>query len=681
MQGLTTEIPAGLAPFTLTPAAGWLGGARRPTAEAGQGLRAVVLVRPEPDPVGGRLISLRQSLDCAVYLAAVLDDAGRVTAWCELCVQDVDLAASGAAETGGGLSNGLLDRRWERTQDALDVCEPESLIRLGFERRPMPAVGLDPEAGVLRRPMHEPTGTLWDVCRDERVLAERGLPGYAASLHRYLWVEKLGQESPLAAVTAGAPPGDQSIADILTGVNRAITPFNLAGGRAYLRRLCPVTLADHISVLGGADWSGVTHGTRAIDLRDGTERAASAGAGETALLDPDRLFLGRHGRWGRLVETLHLKLRLIAQCVDAARAAVAHTRRPLLNLTDESFRVELWDGGVGMPRLWTARARLVDPGVGVAVPLGEPEGGGRGEDFFLAPGGIGSGIYRPELSADVISGRCALRLREVVVGEDGRVSMEGTLTTDERVRADGSEIAVLTLRLGDRRVAVRGRLLAEPSLASGELRLRTHREQMDAASAEAARAAEGVPMRDVPFELVPRVSTPVDLHALAVLAVKALLAGRERTLAVALDEVLSLARRVGAEDTATPLADRIERAFMSDDRWIASLGPHHLTAEPVAPLEALDMVPPELWFGVLAAVVRMLCGAGPDSEARDLGDTRGRAPHLVFDRAAEDLAELLTRTRSLVVIDWRHNREVHAVLRRFRTGMDKAEERGMPRLV
>jgi hypothetical protein len=75
---------------------------------------------------------------------------------------------------------------------------------------------------------------------------------------------------------------------------------------------------------------------------------------------------------------------------------------------------------------------------------------------------------------------------------------------------------------------------------------------------------------------------------------------------------------------------------------------------------------------VLAALVRALPGVGPDSSCRDYGDAPSEAPQRVFHRLASDLAHLLVRTRSLIVIDWRYNREVHAVLRKYLTGVSKA---------
>jgi hypothetical protein len=83
------------------------------------------------------------------------------------------------------------------------------------------------------------------------------------------------------------------------------------------------------------------------------------------------------------------------------------------------------------------------------------------------------------------------------------------------------------------------------------------------------------------------------------------------------------------------------------------------------PAEAMDLVPAQLWWETLAAVVRMFPGVGPDSVCRDWGDARLGALHVVFDRAAADLEGLLRKTRSLIVIDWNYNREIHAVIRRY----------------
>src|SRR6185503_5200528 len=114
-------------------------------------------------------------------------------------------------------------------------------------------------------------------------------------------------------------------------------------------------------------------------------------------------------------------------------------------------------------------------------------------------------------------------------------------------------------------------------------------------------------------------------------------------------------------------ADRIRAIFQADSRWLNSLGPHRLTRDTLTPQEAFDLVPANLWFDTLGLLVRMLPAIGPDSICRDYGDAPRGGIHKIFDPALDALDMLLVRTRSLIVIDWRFNREIHAVLRRFST--------------
>ena len=170
------------------------------------------------------------------------------------------------------------------------------------------------------------------------------------------------------------------------------------------------------------------------------------------------------------------------------------------------------------------------------------------------------------------------------------------------------------------------------------------------------------------------VPTAADLNV--GLAVRALLVNSQTTLPVALDEVLSLARQVAAQhDESVALGLRIRTIFEDDNRWARSLGPHRLTHEEISVEEAFDLVPAEVWWDVLAMIVRLLPGIGPDSIARDYGNAPPGGIHKVFDRTLEELANLLLRTRSLVVIDWRFNREVHAVVRQHMIGLGEDGDR------
>ena len=139
---------------------------------------------------------------------------------------------------------------------------------------------------------------------------------------------------------------------------------------------------------------------------------------------------------------------------------------------------------------------------------------------------------------------------------------------------------------------------------------------------------------------------------------------------VALDEVQSLARQVALDyDAQVPLADRIGSVFESDDRWLGSLGPHRLVRESVEPDEALSVVPARVWYEVLALLVSMLPGVGPDSICRDLGDARPGGLGAIYDPVLEQIRLLLVRTRSLIVIDWKYNREISGVIRKYLAGL------------
>jgi len=38
----------------------------------------------------------------------------------------------------------------------------------------------------------------------------------------------------------------------------------------------------------------------------------------------------------------------------------------------------------------------------------------------------------------------------------------------------------------------------------------------------------------------------------------------------------------------------------------------------------------------------------------------------VYDKALRNFEHLLVKTRSLIVIDWNHNREIHSIIEKFR---------------
>lgn len=175
-------------------------------------------------------------------------------------------------------------------------------------------------------------------------------------------------------------------------------------------------------------------------------------------------------------------------------------------------------------------------------------------------------------------------------------------------------------------------------------------------------------MPDVPFEVVPLLSSPCDLYSLAVMAIRILLVDDTTTLAVALDETLSLLRQISAGyDGSKSLENCVSDIFGGDKRWLESLGPQHLTFDELTSEEAFVIIPLELWSAVLAVILRMFPGPGPESQCKDYGDAQPGGLHKVFERTICDLDKLILRTRSMIVPDWQANQEISAVIQKYLT--------------
>jgi hypothetical protein len=150
------------------------------------------------------------------------------------------------------------------------------------------------------------------------------------------------------------------------------------------------------------------------------------------------------------------------------------------------------------------------------------------------------------------------------------------------------------------------------------------------------------------------------MYALGVLAIRVLLVDDENTLAMAVDEMLSLAREVANEHKPEiALAKRLQTIIERDRRWAASLGPHRLVREDGIPQAAARILPADLWWETIGLIIRLFPGIGPDSFCRDLGDAPSSALDQIFDDAISRINLLLLRSRSLVVADWNQNLEIH----------------------
>ena len=616
-------------------------------------LRVCVVVKKQADGRTG-LVVLRDTLDARVYQGCVLDAGNSVVQWVELWVQYPATLIGSMAARRGTVTNSHFDRRWQRMIKGVEKLSAGEWIRTGWESAPQPATWIDPAALAPVHPSDAAAGAALLICRDDAALTAAGLPAYSASQHRYL--QPGGGEKRFVPLTPEAPQGNAGATRPLAEVTPRVAellPFNPVAGQVMVRAYAPLSYAAYVETLSslGADPAKAQTSAKSADVAPPMD-----GNGW--------LFVGQHGAAGRVVEALHLKLRALADATEAVAAAVKATQLPLLNVSADSFRVDVGPAARGLPTLWTARAKLVDPGDTVewALPAADTR-------YYLpARPGVGS-IYRPT-SGQSVAGRGTVRIRQVLPAgagtPAGAVVLEGTFLSQERLEAAGRDLVWFRMNAGGSTIDVYARLERTSALAAGEWRFRSVPLQPNPAALAALKAEEGLQAGDVPFEHLPLLATPSDLHSLGVLAVRTLLVNARTSLPVALDEVMSLARQVAQEagrGAKERLGVRVGRILAQDKRWAESLGPQRLVHEAVSAQAAFEVVPADVWCDVLGWVVRMFPGVGPDSFAKDLGDAPPEGLHAVFARPIEELNGLLLRTRSLIVIDWKFNREVHVAIR------------------
>lgn len=629
-----------------------------PVHAAGESpLRLCVLARQQPDSVAGYFVLLRELHDARVYAGCVTDAGGRLREWVELWVQNVDGLDASLPAYRETFSNHALDQRWQNHADSLAAVAPENFLQTGWEAQHPRPTFLDLSKAAPVFPGEG--GDRWELCRDDRLLQEAGLPAYGTSLFRYLYQPARGSNTGFIPTVAGAPENAVTT-PLATATQNHHLAFNAQSGLMLATALSPIPYDDYADLLGGKPWKGIEHGKKTLAF-DGVYR--TLGDWQEIQQNGAHLFLGAHGRTGRLVETFHLKLQLFLDAVRLARAFVQRQQLPFLNLAADSFRVGLQDVGGKLPYLWTARCALVKPSHAYALPIEAGE-----FRHFIRARVPGTSVYLPEGLSGALQGSGSVRIRKVLPPEQGRTTLEGTLVLQEKLTASPNDLLWIRLPLPGGRVDLYGHLYQTESLAQGEARFRTIPQQLPESAVKALTSAEGVSFARSPFEIVPLLSTPCDLYALAVLGVRTFLVNEGNSLALALDEMLSLARQVGAEHNAdVPLPQRVAKVLRNETRFAESLSPRRLLREEAQGTDMLKVVPRELWEALLAAIVRMFPGLGPDSVCKDFGDARALALETVFDAPLRELEQILLRSRSLIVIDWTYNREVNAAIDKFLT--------------
>jgi hypothetical protein len=607
----------------------------------------------------GGFVALRETMDARVYLGALADKAGRVREWLEIWVQDVTGLAQSLSVYREVINNRVLDERWKSRAAMLAASPEHGLVLIGAERENPEPVLIDAKAHSPVPPRDQKTNATWVLCQDEVVLGKKGAPSYAATLQRHVYLKDLGEQSDLVPVEMLGSDG------AALGVPPGTLGLNPGGGLMLALRYAPLSYEQFVDTVSGlesdagpaeavlksiaAGASGFSAGTRGT--MSGPHANMTPGTGWLMLASSDRS--------GRLVESLHLKLMAFAGAAAGARASIAATQAPMLNITASSFRVSLGEAFGATPILWGNKVSLVEPGEGMEMPV-------EGTDlkYFVAGRGAGMSMYSPASVSQQVQGKGWLRLRNIVTEGPGGTVLEGTLQTQERVMPGKNDLLWLRFGLGPVRVDQYATIDMKGSMAPGEVRIRTIPTRLKDDVAARLKQALGVPIPEVHFGILPMLSSACDLYSMGVLGVRTLLVGAKSPLPVSLDELMTLAGlAANSAGDGEELWVRISRAFESEKRWAANLGPQLLLTDCADAAEAFEAIPPQLWYQTLAAIIRCFTGLGPDSRCKDFGDAPTGAQQKVFDGLLDDLYALLTACRTLIVSDFALNSEIRGVVK------------------
>ncbi|MBV8901801.1 MAG: hypothetical protein JOY92_17005, partial [Verrucomicrobia bacterium] len=370
----------------------------------------------------------------------------------------------------------------------------------------------------------------------------------------------------------------------------------------------------------------------------------------------------------RLTETLLLKINLLAQAVGQVESQTRIRRRPFLRLDQDSFRVHLAAPGPGLPAFWNARVELVADSAAEPVSLGQTD-----LPYFLPPDALSPSVYQPKSTPVYRRSAATIRIREVFPSSDGRTALDLTFATDDELPAAASDLVHLTLPAGGGTLDVYGHPDKPRGLAEHEVRIRTLPQAISPAVCKDLERMAGLPLTKVPFELLPRLTSPYDLYALAVTGARVLLSAEENPLPIVIDELLSFAVQLASEPhRQKPLGQRIIRLFEQEARWSRTLGPQNVRRQPSRDGQPEAKIPLELWAEVLAILVKSLPG-GPDSYCRDFGDAPPLALETAFHGPLTDLRRLEVILRGTVTNESEPNAEVQSAIDEVRQGLIRAK--------
>ena len=618
-------------------------------------LAVCVVVRAKTDATGSPFVLLQEVPEARAYLGAVCDAEARIQEWVEIWVQNLQLEQVAFSGYETQLGNWFFDQGWRAESERLKRDLPQALIATGMEAHQNGPILIYPPAPTTPGGLARIELTEWRVCTDDKLLEAHGLASFAHSPFRYLHQPGAVENKTFLATSAEAPVNShvQSLDRLGANPDR-VAIFNPGGGFVRVTRHLPLNLEEYLQILEGKPWQELGH------LAGAAFHAGRYAALQEWSANPQGLPFLLHGNGtlaDRLNEVLYLKLAVLRDAFNEVRRQVAVRQLPLLNLSPASFNVGLPETGGQFPALWAARCRLAKAGQSYPLKIKSTE-----QKYFVRLGRVEPSPYLPEGMGAHSFGIGTAQIRTVLVESDGIV-LEGTLVAEDYLRLDPHDLLWFKLPLGEERLEFYAHVYKSNTAGPREVRFRTVPARLAETAIAALKGTAGARFPKSPYEIWPLLSSPCDLYSLGVLAVRILLTHNESPLPVILDEVSSLARRLGeAAKDNHDYATVVKGLLGTDEKLLDLTSPHALVGGSVTPAAARAAISQDLWLETITWMLRLFPDTGTSSFCKDFGDVAPLALETVFDLPVQQLETLLLRLRSILAPSLSENEEMLAVI-------------------
>jgi len=613
-----------------------------------------VLTREQPDSVNGNFVLLRELPGSRVYLGAVCDAALRIQEWVEVWVQTLelrDLAFSGYQEK---LSNHGFDARWKSEFEMAQATAPEDVIVTGMEQKNPTPVLIKRRATANEAARAPVQSSPWEICKDDALLEQHGLPAYSTSPFRYLHEPAANGAKTFLAAAADAPPGShvQGLERLKTGPE-VVEIFNSHAGLVRAMRLSPLGLEDYLQVLEGGRWEGIGPGPTKLLQRGVYADLQTWSARQRGM---PFLLHNSANHADRLNEIFFLKLSVLRDIFKQVRSYVRAQQLPLLNLSPASFAVRLDGVGEQFPALWTARTTLVKLGQAHPLKIRSTE-----QRYFIRMGKTEPSLFLPEGLGAHSFGIGSVRLRNVKSENDG-VVLEGTLVAEDYLALDPHDLMWFKLPMSEEKLEFYAHVFTAEAVGPREARFRTVPAKLPESTVANLKKSVTAFAKS-PYEIWPLLSSPCDMHSLGIIGIRILLANSKSNLPVIVDDLLGLARHLGKDPVPEDKLREKLKSVTDKDRNLSELvSPRALLEEEVSGEVAAERIFKDLWDEAIALLLRMFPGAGAHSFCKNFGDVSPLALETVFERPIQELDSLILRVRSALTPTLFMNHDIAQVL-------------------